>query len=374
MSRLSAAQAAGKALNQLKLDQSEPIDPFEAIEEAGLELRFRPLEGLLGAVLPGEPGGVLINSARPASLQRYTAAHELGHWYMDQDVLSVDTDEAILGHHHQEAREIDAQVFAAHFLMPLELLHPIARRYGIRRGVPADAEQVYQAARDMHVSYEAAVRQLNTTGFLSAANREQLLLAKPAVIKQRLTDGMSLPNARGDVWIIEHPSDRAEIRAVVGDAILLRLTEYPATGYRWCAEEALADASVPSLRPAPEPFEGGQAFAEDSPSGPAEIIRFPAAGVSSDVVTLIRDEVVQEPYQPGLTLVGGAVTRLVAYAANAPGEESIHLNQVRLARPDAPVSRVEVTTSVRGMPEVEFRRRLLEAFKRDEEDGEEWNH
>jgi hypothetical protein len=96
--------------------------------------------------------------------------------------------------------------------------------------------------------------------------------------------------------------------------------------------------------------------------------------VSSDVVTLIRDEVVQEPYQPGLTLVGGAVTRLVAYAANAPGEESIHLNQVRLARPDAPVSRVEVTTSVRGMPEVEFRRRLLEAFKRDEEDGEEWNH
>lgn len=374
MTRLSAAQAASNALNQLKLDQSEPIDPFEAIEEAGLELRFRPLATLLGAVLPGEPGGILINSARPASLQRYTAAHELGHWYMDQDILSVDTDEAILGHHHQEAREIDAQVFAAHFLMPLELLYPIARRYGIRQGVPADAQQVYQAARDMHVSYEAAVRQLNTTKFISLANRDQLLLAKPALIKKSLTDGMILPNARGDVWIIEHPSDRAEIRAVVGDAILLRLTEYPATGYRWCAEEALADASVQPLRPAPEPFEGGRAFGEDVPSGHAEIIPFPTASASSDVVTLIRDEVRQETYQPGVTSVGGAVTRLVAYAATAPGEESIRLNQVRLARVDAPVSRLEVTTSVRGLPEAEFRNRLLEAFKRDEEDGEEWDH
>ena len=137
MTRLSAAQAAGDALNELRLDQSEPIDPFAAIEDAGLELRFRPLEGLLGAVLPGNPGGVLINSARPASLQRYTAAHELGHWYMDQDVLSLDNDDTILGRPHQETREIDAQVFAAHFLMPLELLLPVARRYGMKKGSPS---------------------------------------------------------------------------------------------------------------------------------------------------------------------------------------------------------------------------------------------
>ncbi|MPV35975.1 ImmA/IrrE family metallo-endopeptidase [Georgenia subflava] len=374
MTRLAAVQAASNALNELRLDQSEPIDPFEAIEEAGLVLRFQPLKDLLGAILPGQPSGVLINSDRPASLQRYTAAHELGHWYMDQDVLSLDTDAAVLGHHHHETREFDAQVFAAHFLMPLELLHSTARRYGIKRGTPADAEQVYQAARDMHVSYEAAVRQLTNTRFITTANAAQLLKTPPATIKRHLTDGMRLPNARGDVWIVEHPHDRAEIEAFVGDAILLRLTEHPATGYRWCAEEALADATIHPFRPAPQPFDGGKAFADDAPAHRSEIIPFPATSVSSDVVTLLRDEVVQDTYQAGHTSVGGAVTRLVAYTADAPGEESIHLSQVRPVRPDAPVSRLELTTLVRGIPEVEFRRRLLAAFVRDEADADDWDY
>ncbi|MCM3487150.1 ImmA/IrrE family metallo-endopeptidase [Kocuria rosea] len=365
MTRIAAAQAASDALNELGLDQSVPIDPFQAIEDAGLALSFQPMKDLLGAILPGEPGGVLINSARPASLQRYTAAHELGHWYLDQDVLSLDTDAAVFGHPH-EARELDAQVFAAHFLMPLELLHSTARRYGVKRGTTVYPEQAYQVARDMHVSYEAAVRQLSNTRIITATNRDRLLKVQPAAIKQRLTDGLPLPNARGDVWIVEHPRDRAAIEAVVGDAILLRLTEQPATGYRWCAESALLDATIHQFRAAPRPFDGGQAFSEEGPSGGGEIIPFPATTVASDVVTLFREGVIQEPYRVGMTAVGGAVTRLVAFTADAPGEESIHLHQIRPVRPDAPVSRIEVITRVRGVPEVEFRRRLLDAFAREE--------
>lgn len=375
MTRLSAVQAASIALNELGIDQSEPIDPFEAIEDAGLLLRFKPLKDLLGAVLPGDPGGVLINSARPASLQRYTAAHELGHWYMDQDVLSLDTDEAVFGHDHNEGRELDAQVFAAHFLMPLELLHPVARRYGIRRGKTAEAEQVYQAARDMHVSYEATVRQLMSARLIAPSNGRQLLKTQPAAIKQRLADGLRLPNARGDVWIVEHPDDQAEIEAFVGDAILLRLTEYPATGYRWYAEEALPSATIHPFRPAPPPFNGAKAFGTAVPTpGGGEVVPFPAINEASDVVTLLQDRLVQEPYQVGSTAVGGAVTRLVAYTADAPGEESIHLNHIRPVRPDQPVSRVKVTTHVRGVPEVEFRRRLIAAFARDEAEGNKWDY
>lgn len=370
MTRLAAAQAASDALNDLRLNQSAPIDPFEAIEAAGLELRFRPLKGLLGAVLPGAPGGVLINSDRPAALQRYTAAHELGHWYMDQDVLSIDTDDAVLGQHHQEARERNAQIFASHFLMPLELLYPTARRYGIESSADVEPEQVYQAARDMHVSYEAAVRQLTNTKRISPGNSAALLKTRPAIIKQRLADGLNLPNARGDVWIVEHPRDHTEVEAFVGDAIVLRLTERPATGYRWCAEETRA--SIHPFQPAPRPFDGGEAFS-DVTSGPgAEVISFPATAVSSGVMTLLLDRVVGESYQTGETLVGGAVTRLVAYTADAPGEEAIHLNQVRPVRPDAPVDRLSVTTLVRGVPEVEFRQRLLAAFMRDEQDGDGW--
>lgn len=369
MSRLKAAQAANKALNELRIDQANPIDPFQAIEDVGLELRFRRLTGLLGAILPGETGGVLINSDRPVSLQRYTAAHELGHWYMDQDVLSLDTEALILGGGHQEERETNAQIFAAHFLMPLELIHSVAHRYGIRRETTTSAEQAYQAARDMRVSYEAATRQLRNLGLISAANYTQLLRTRPAVIKSGLAEGTALPDARGEVWIVEQPKDRVEIRASVGDTILVRLTENPSTGYRWFAKEVLADAPVRSVRPAPEPFNGGQAFADSAASSTTDNDRHREGNaVSSDVVSLIRDEVVPHTYEPGVTFVGGEVTRLVAYAANAPGEESIQLDRVRPARPDVPAHTLKVTTFVRGVPEVEFRRRLLEAFKRDEED------
>lgn len=368
MSRLRAAQAASRALNELSVDQANPIDPFRAIEEVGLELRFRPLTGLLGAILPGETGGVLINSDRPVSLQRYTAAHELGHWYMDQDVLSLDTEALILGGGHQEEREIDAQIFAAHFLMPLELIHSVARRYGIRRDTTTSPEQAYQVARDMRVSYEAATRQLGSIGLIAAANCTQLLRTRPATIKNGLAEGTALPDSRGEVWIVEQPKHRVEIRASVGDAILLRLTEYPATGYRWFAKEALADEPIRAVLPAPEPFDGGQAFAGSPTSSTRDDSYLGRNAVSSDVVGLIRDEVIQQTYEPGVTFIGGEVTRLVAFAANAPGKESIQLDQVRPARPDAPALTLEVTTLVRGAPEVEFRRRLLEAFKRDEED------
>jgi Zn-dependent peptidase ImmA (M78 family) len=369
LTRLGAVQAASDALNELELDQSEPIDPFKAIERAGLILRFQPFTGLLGAVLPGRPGGILINSARPAALQRYTAAHELGHWYMDQDVLSVDTDDAVIGDHQHESRELNAQVFAAYFLMPLELLYPTARRYGIKRGTPVEATQVYQAARDMHVSYEATVRHLTNTKFITAGNAAQLHKTSPATAKRHLTHGMGLPTARGDVWVIEHSDNRAEVEAFVGDAILLRLPEHPAGGFRWCDEESLSHATVHPLRPAPQPFDGEQAFPVDVLPASSDIVPFPAPPTSSDVVRLFHDGVMQERYQAGSTPVGGAVTRLVAYAADAPGEESIHLAEIRPSSPDAPNARLEVAALVRDVPAVEFRRRLLAEFARHEMDA-----
>lgn len=372
MTRLSAAQAASGALNELGVDQSGPIDPFEAIENAGLVLSFQPLTDLLGAILPGQPAGVLINSARPPALQRYTAAHELGHWFMDRDVLSLDTPASVLGD-HGGARELDAQVFAAHFLMPLELLHPTARRYGITRAIVTGPEQAYEAARDMHVSYEAAVRQLVTARLVTRANAAELLKSAPAAIKRRLSDGMELPHPRGDVWIVEHPAEIAQVDAFVGDAILFRLREHPSTGYRWCADSALSVASIHEFRSAPASFAGARAFADDAPAVPGEVIPFPMTEVASDIVTLLRDEIIRHDYRAGATSVGGPVTRLVAYTATAPGQESIHLREVRPVRPAEPAARVEVTTRVRGMPDVEFRRRLLAAFAHEEAEASDWD-
>jgi len=365
MSRLAAVQAAGDALNELGVDQREPIDPFAAIERLGLVLSFKPLDDLLGVILPGDPGGVLINSARPAPLQRYTAAHELGHWYLDQDALRLDTEATVVGKQNDN-RELDAQTFAAHFLMPLELIYMTAHRYGLRRGVDAEPADVYQVARDMHVSYEAAVRQLTNSKLITVANRSALLRVRPASIKRALADGLALPDPRGDVWLVDEPEDAIALEVSVGDAIVVRLEECPSTGYRWTDESRDEVGSVHQLRPAPAPFSGDTAFGNAKDATVADIIPLRTADESSDVLTLLGDTGEDRRPDSGVVLVGSRTTRLVKYGASAPGLEHIHLRHVRPFAPEAALAAINVAAVVRGAPEIEHRRRFLETFAREE--------
>lgn len=55
------------------------IDIFEAIIEHSVPLIFRPLDHLLGAYVPEPVAGIIITTERRLAIQRYTAAHELGH-------------------------------------------------------------------------------------------------------------------------------------------------------------------------------------------------------------------------------------------------------------------------------------------------------
>ena len=70
------------------------VDVFGAIHAIDLPLLLRPLQGLLGAYLRDPAPGVLVTTQRPMSIQRFTAAHELGHFSLRHDP-SLD-DESIL--------------------------------------------------------------------------------------------------------------------------------------------------------------------------------------------------------------------------------------------------------------------------------------
>jgi Zn-dependent peptidase ImmA (M78 family) len=58
------------------------VDAFGAIHAVDLPLLLRPLQGLLGVYLNEPTPGVLVTTQRPMSIQRFTAAHELGHFSM----------------------------------------------------------------------------------------------------------------------------------------------------------------------------------------------------------------------------------------------------------------------------------------------------
>ena len=75
--------AASKLLRRLDWQaklEAEPgaVDIFAIIAELDLPLMLRPLKGLLGAFLKVPTPGILVTTQRPLSIQRFTAAHELG--------------------------------------------------------------------------------------------------------------------------------------------------------------------------------------------------------------------------------------------------------------------------------------------------------
>src|SRR5215471_2730018 len=85
---LKGAKAAHTLHHQLGVKESLErsragrVDVFGAIGKLGATLMFQKLDKLLGAYLPAEESGILITTQRPLPIQRFTAAHELGHLFM----------------------------------------------------------------------------------------------------------------------------------------------------------------------------------------------------------------------------------------------------------------------------------------------------
>ncbi len=110
------------------------MDVFAAIKAFKITVLFRPLEGLLGAYVPTpNSAGMLVTTQRDHHVQRFTAAHELGHHVLEHRTVSLDINIGYVGrgektgHDHQE---LEADSFAAEFLLPKWLIVAHARRQG----------------------------------------------------------------------------------------------------------------------------------------------------------------------------------------------------------------------------------------------------
>jgi Zn-dependent peptidase ImmA (M78 family) len=246
-----ALQAADELLNDLGIDQEDPIDVFSIIQQLGLWLAFNPLNSLLGALVPKGVGGVMLTTQRAPSVQRYTAAHEIGHWVLDIDELALDAEGDIF--YPSSDRERLAQLFAGQLLMPPPLVFATCSRHGIRSTSDATGPAVYLVARDMGASYEAAARQLSNLEIIDTSRRDYLLSLAPAKIKAELCHGH---RAQGwvDVWPVDLSSNATDLQVTAGDEVCVTLPENRTTGYRWLTADELQDRAHRRRFPAPAPF------------------------------------------------------------------------------------------------------------------------
>jgi Zn-dependent peptidase ImmA (M78 family)/transcriptional regulator with XRE-family HTH domain len=175
----------------------EPLVRFpEVLEERfPLDVDFSPLPEAVDGLCVSLGGRVLIlvGSGKPSSRQRFTLAHELAHYLVDDlDPLYVDE----RGVRARSLTEMRANAFAAHLLMP---------EAGVRaaiEGTTDDAERAVRVALAFGTSVSAAAYQLGNLGLLAEATRDRLIEAgsKPLLLRYALpSDWQQDESGRGRV-------------------------------------------------------------------------------------------------------------------------------------------------------------------------------
>jgi Zn-dependent peptidase ImmA (M78 family)/predicted secreted protein len=232
-----ASETALMTLLKLGVDLSRPIDIFRIIEDSQIWLMFQPVQRLYGAYIPVDSTyGIILNALHPLGLQRFTAAHEYGHFVLGHGASLDDQDQIEAG--TGVVNEMAAQAFAANFLMPAELVNTSLKQLGYplqpdRMG-PAD---VYKLALHLGVTYPAAVTQLRAMHKISPSDAAVLRRVPTQRVKQEIGRGSRPSNPWADAWPVGVEANGQELRPRVDDEIRLHLPEMPATGYVWVLPE-----------------------------------------------------------------------------------------------------------------------------------------
>ena len=213
------------------------VDVFGMLVEHEIPLVFRPLEGLLGAFINDPLPGVIVTTRRQLAVQRFTAAHELGHALLNHDP-SLD-DPSILRRSPFVARptynlqEIQADAFASELLTPQWLLvaHMMRQRWQAHDLSRPDV--VYQLSLRLGVSYAATCHALRRYKSVSNAQCQNLLSIQPRTIKRGLVHGYQPPSWHGDVWTITDRDEGMLVEGSAQDIVVICLDEHSGSGYVW---------------------------------------------------------------------------------------------------------------------------------------------
>lgn len=243
----TGVMAAGRLLRELRLQNQVQeiggnVDIFAVFQTVDLPLLFRPLKGLLGAYLSYPDYGVLVTTERPMSIQRWTAAHELGHHILkhkpsldDDDVLRrMPMSAPAIGGDFQED---EANAFATAFLMPRWLMIWHAKQQGWTADDFRNPAILYQLSLRLGASYEATCWTLARNNFLRSDDAEVILKKRPRTLKAELLGAHQPVNYKGDVWLLTERDAGMAIDGSHNDLFVLRLPEHADGGYLWNIEQ-----------------------------------------------------------------------------------------------------------------------------------------
>jgi hypothetical protein len=240
--RLEAVAAAKQVHRELGLEQRVTagvglVDVFESIGELGIPLVFKPLTSALGLCLPAPLRGIMVTTRRGLHIQRFTAAHELGHAILehrgsiDREILergSVGPDDG------RDLQEIAADAFAAEFVLPRWLYkhHIRAQGWTVANDLH-NPDVVYQLSLRMGASYDATCWGLVGHQILARHEIDALRKARVATLKSNLGGEFRPGSSWSDVWRLTQRDDGAHIVGNPDDLLRIELEEASGSGHQW---------------------------------------------------------------------------------------------------------------------------------------------
>jgi len=239
----NGTMAAGRLHRELNLRSAIEmrggnVDVFAAFQALNLPILIRPLRGLLGAFLREPSPGVLVTSQRPMSVQRWTAAHELGHYLLNHKP-SLDGENVLrrlplagsstVG----DLQEDEANAFAVAFLMPRWLILWHAQKHFWTSDDFRNPDVVYQLSLRIGTSYEATCWTLVRNRLITSNIARELTQTEPRTLKRRLLGSHIPADYKGDVWLLTEQDAGTQIDGSRNDHFVLCLKENSGGGYLW---------------------------------------------------------------------------------------------------------------------------------------------
>ena len=245
MAKSEAVKLHRKFKMQERIEAHEGrIDVFGTVTQCGVELLFKPLDSLLGAYVEHPIPGMLITTNRQLSVQRLTAAHELGHARLKHKT-SLDDESVVEPQLERKApdkeilEEMQANFFATEFMLPDWLISTCFSRYDWNKEKIVNPRIMYQLSLRVGVSYTALCHSLVRPGIgvINQSDVYDLLKEKPRKIKQYLLKDYQPKNWWGDVWELTSKDEGTLIEGSWSDLFLLKLNEHSNSGYIWNFEQ-----------------------------------------------------------------------------------------------------------------------------------------
>jgi Zn-dependent peptidase ImmA (M78 family) len=333
--RTQAVMEAARKHASLQTDLSKRIDIFDIVRQSGLWLMLQPLGNLFGCYLNIDGvEGILINSNHPQNLQRYTTAHEYGHFALRHN-LSLDQVDTILPHANEgRLQEAAAQTFAAYFLMPLQLVNTILREMRLpSKPGRLTPQEAYRFSLEVGASYSAAITHLATLDKITWQVANELRKLEPKSIKADIGHGTRPQDIWADVLDLDEHDSGKRVHLQVSDEMYISLPEAPSTGYIWTIDKS----TVTDLRRGmPEQKSEGEAY-----------------------LALVDERFEQTPQLENLRLGAGGLRRFV-FRAITPGSQTLHIiNRRPWQEKISPLKLFEITLdisskSIAGLSEQQY--------------------